>query len=249
MKRALDFVFSATGLLLLSPVFALVCLLVWAQDRHSPFYIAPRVGRSGKLFQMIKLRSMVVHADRSGVDSTASGDPRITRIGRIIRRFKLDELSQLWNVLIGDMSLVGPRPQVESDVRLYTDAERQLLEVRPGITDFASVVFADEGTILEGASDPDLRYNQLIRPWKSRLGLHYFSCRNTLLDLRLIVITLVNAVSRRRALQAIAALLDETGADGVLVAVARRRDPLEAAPPPGATEVVRSRVPNTAPSS
>ena len=193
---------------------------------------------------MVKLRSMVVDADKSGIDSTARGDKRLTGIGRVIRKFKLDEFSQLWNVLTGDMSLVGPRPQVESDVKLYTQLERQLLDVRPGITDFASIVFADEGDILEGAPDPDLRYNQLIRPWKSRLGLHYIASRSFLLDVRLILATMLNVFSRRRALAAVAILLEKTGAEPSLIAVARRSDPLVPAAPPGATEVVRSRVPN-----
>ena len=194
---------------------------------------------------MVKLRSMIVDADKSRIDSTARGDKRITRIGRVIRKFKLDELSQLWNVLIGDMSLVGPRPQVESDVQLYTQLERRLLDVRPGITDFASIVFADEGNILEGAPDPDLRYHQLIRPWKSRLGLHYIASRSFFLDVRLIFVTMLNVFSRRRALTAVAVLLEKTGAEPSLIALARRDDPLVPAPPPGADEIVRTRVPNT----
>ena len=193
---------------------------------------------------MVKLRSMIVDADKSRIDSTARGDERITRVGRVIRKFKLDELSQLWNVLIGDMSLVGPRPQVESDVQLYTQLERRLLDVRPGITDFASIVFADEGDILEGAPDPDLRYNQLIRPWKSRLGLHYIGSRSFFLDVRLIFVTILNVFSSRRALAAVAVMLEKTGAEPSLIAVARRNDPLVPAPPPGADEIVRTRVPN-----
>ena len=244
MKRTMDLVGSTLGLLLLSPLLLALGALIWLEDRHSPFYPAPRVGRRGRPFRMVKLRSMVVDADRSGVDSTAKDDPRVTRIGRIIRRFKLDELSQLWNVLRGDMSLVGPRPQVERDVRLYTDRERQLLSIRPGITDFASIVFSDESEILAGASDPDLRYNQLIRPWKSRLGLHYVTCHSLWLDIHLILGTALNTISRRRALARVAALLEQTGADPELVAVARRRDPLSAASPPGAREIVRSRIPS-----
>jgi hypothetical protein len=132
---------------------------------------------------------------------------------------------------------------VERDARLYTVVERRLLDVRPGVTDFASIVFADEGEILEGAADPDLRYNQVIRPWKSRLGLHYVACRTLWLDVRLIAATLVAALSRRRGLAWVAALLGETGADAGLIAVARREAPLAAAAPPGAPEIVRSRPP------
>jgi lipopolysaccharide/colanic/teichoic acid biosynthesis glycosyltransferase len=241
VKRVVDVLASGLGLVVLSPLLALVTFAVWLEDRHSPFYIAHRVGRGGTPFRMIKLRSMVVDADRTGVDSTAGDDPRITRVGRYIRAFKLDELSQLWNVLKGDMSLVGPRPNVERDVRLYTAEERHLLDVRPGITDFASIVFADESDILEGAADPDLEYNRVIRPWKSRMGLLYVDRRSMGTDLRLIRATLVNAVDRRRALDAVASMLEDVGADGRLVRVARREEPLEAAPPPGATEIVKSR--------
>lgn len=244
MKRLMDVVGSGLGLILLSPVLLLVCLLVWLGDGRSPLYIGPRVGRGGRSFDMVKLRSMVVDADRTGVASTAKGDPRITRTGRVIRKLKLDEASQLWNVMAGDMSLVGPRPQVERDVRLYSAAEQQLLNARPGITDFASIVFADEGEILEGAADPDLRYNQLIRPWKSRLGLHYIANRSIWLDVRLVLATLLNGLSRRWALTLVAALLEETGADPALIAVAQRRNPLTPTAPPGAGDIIRLRVPN-----
>lgn len=240
-KRLMDVVGSGLGLLLLSPVLALSCLLIWLEDRHSPFYIATRVGQGGRRFRMVKLRSMVVDADKTGVDSTARDDRRITRMGRLIRQLKLDEFSQLWDVLKGDMSLVGPRPNVEREVGLYTSQERRLLAMRPGVTDFASIVFADEASILEGAPDPDLRYNQLIRPWKSRLGLHYITCRWWWLDVRLVLATLLNGVSRRRALEWVASMLRETGGAEDLIAVARRVRPLAAAPPPGSTEIVRSR--------
>jgi lipopolysaccharide/colanic/teichoic acid biosynthesis glycosyltransferase len=241
VKRTFDVSLSAMGLLVTLPLLVTIIMLVWVTDWHSPFYVADRVGVNGRLFRMVKLRSMVVHADRTGVDSTASDDTRITRIGRLIRRFKLDEVSQLWNVLVGDMSLVGPRPQVSRDVARYTNEERGLLSVRPGITDYASIVFADEGDILRGAPNPDLLYNQIIRPWKSRLGLHYVMTRSMLQDLALILTTLVNAVSRQTALSMVAALLKKSSADRQLQEVARRRTPLRPTPPPGASEVVSSR--------
>ena len=246
LKRTVDVVLSGLGLLVVIPVLAAFGTLIWLQDWHSPLYIAPRVGRGGRLFSMVKLRSMVVRADRSGVDSTAKSDPRITRVGALIRRLKLDELTQLWNVLRGDMSLVGPRPQVERDVKLYTAIERHLLDLQPGITDFASIVFADEGNILDGAQDPDLRYNQIIRPWKSWLGLHYVKRRTLWLDIRLTLATALQILSRQRALDWVAAMLQETNADPKLIAVARRDAPLAAAPPPGASEIVESRVPSVA---
>jgi len=137
----MDMLVSFLGLLFLSPVLAVVTYLIWKQDHHSPFYVAPRVGKNGRLFNMVKLRSMIAGADKTGVDSTSADDSRITSIGHFIRRFKLDEFTQLWDVLKGDMSLVGPRPNVKRETDLYTDVEKGLLDVKPGITDFSSIVF------------------------------------------------------------------------------------------------------------
>jgi lipopolysaccharide/colanic/teichoic acid biosynthesis glycosyltransferase len=241
MKRVFDIVASAFGLGVMSPVLLLFMLLIWLQDRHSPFYIPPRAGLHGETFQMIKLRSMVIDADISGVDSTSGGDKRITWVGKIIRRYKIDEFSQLWNVLRGDMSLVGPRPNVLREVALYTEDEQQLLAVRPGITDLASIVFADEAEILEGSTDPDLRYNQIIRPWKSRLGLLYVKKRTFLLDLKIIGLTVVAIVSRPLALKGVARILREIEADDQLLRIALRQEPLQPYPPPGLEHIVTSR--------
>ena len=241
MKRIFDIMASLSGLLLTAPILLVFMLLVWLQDRHSPFYIAPRIARHGRSFQMIKLRSMVIHADKSGVDSTSADDRRITTIGRLIRRYKLDELTQLMNVFTGDMSLVGPRPQVARDVALYTEAEKQLLTAKPGITDFASIVFSDEGDILAGRADPDLTYNQLIRPGKSRLGLFYIHNRSLLVDIQIILFTILAIISRPRALRAVAGLLRRLDAPAELIALSLRTEPLTPAPPPGADEIVTTR--------
>jgi lipopolysaccharide/colanic/teichoic acid biosynthesis glycosyltransferase len=241
MKRVLDIVIASIGLLATSPVLVPVIVAVWAYDRHSPFYVAPRVGRDGRSFRMVKLRSMRVNADRTGVDSTSARDPRITPIGHLIRRYKLDELTQLWNVLIGDMSLVGPRPNVERETRLYTKEEQRLLTVKPGITDFASIVFADEGEILKNQADPDVAYNQLIRPWKSRLGNFYVERASVALDLQLVCLTALAIVSRDKALRGVHAALVRLRAPADLAQVALRRVSLEPLPPPGATEIVTSR--------
>ena len=241
LKRTLDIILSLLGLIIASPVLIPVIIAVWLQDFHSPFYIATRVGKDGKPFRMIKLRSMIANADKIGVDSTSAKDPRITPVGHFIRRYKLDELSQLWNVLKGDMSLVGPRPQVPRDVALYTEVEKHLLDVKPGITDISSIVFADEGEILKDSDDPDLDYNRLIRPWKSRLGLLYIDHQSFLLDLRLIFLTALTIVSREKALAGIQRILDDLGADDKLKQVARRQEKLEPYPPPGATEIVSHR--------
>jgi lipopolysaccharide/colanic/teichoic acid biosynthesis glycosyltransferase len=239
MKRALDIVASALGLAILSPLLALAALAIFLEDRHSPFFFGKRVARGGGRFRMVKFRSMVPNAWKTGVSSTSATDRRITRVGAILRRAKLDEFPQLWNVLTGDMSLVGPRPQVETDANLYTAEERHLLSVRPGITDLASIVFADEGDILSGAADPDLRYNQVIRPWKSRLGLLYVERRNFSVDLALIGLTLLSAVSRPRALAGIARILEHWDAPPTLLRVASRQSELLAWPPPGASEIVQ----------
>ena len=241
VKRSMDLLGSALGLVAASPILLPVMFLVWLQDYYSPFYIAERIGKNGIPFRMVKLRSMVVNADKSGVDSTASSDSRITPVGKFIRAYKLDELSQLWNVLKGDMSLVGPRPQVARDVALYTAQEQQLLNVKPGITDISSIVFSDEGEILNGRPDPDLAYNQLIRPWKSRLGLLYIEKQSTILDLRLIWLTAIAVVSRRRALEGVVRVLQNLGASDDLIRVAQRAEDLTPSPPPGASEIVMQR--------
>lgn len=236
VKRLFDVGLSATALALLSPLLLVVSLLIWLQDFHSPFYRGERVARRHGRFRMLKFRSMVVRADRTGVSSTAGDDRRITPIGHFVRRFKLDELSQLWNVLLGQMSFVGPRPNVPTEVALYSAEERHLLDVRPGITDFASIVFADEGDILRGSKDPDRDYNLLIRPWKSRLGLHYVRVSSLWVDLQLIWFTALAILSRPRALAAVQGLLRRTGAPADLVRIAGRSEPLTPTLPPGVTQ-------------
>ena len=238
VKRIIDFFSSALGLIAVSPIMLPVMFLVWLQDRHSPFYVADRVGYRGKNFRMVKLRSMVLNADKSGVDSTSANDMRITAVGHFIRRFKLDELSQLWNVMIGDMSLVGPRPNVASEVDRYTEEERGLLEAKPGITDISSIIFSDEGDILRDSDDPDLDYNRLIRPWKSRTGLFYIEKQGLALDLALIAMTIVAIVSKRRALAVLSLILQRLDAPDELIAVAAREHDLTPHAPPGADRPV-----------
>ena len=241
IKRLLDIVISLMGLICFSPILLIVLILVWMGDKKSPFYIPPRVGKKGIIFYMVKLRSMVVNADKLGIDSTSNNDQRITPVGKIIRRYKLDELVQLWNVLKGDMSLVGPRPNVKAEVDLYTDVEKELLLVKPGITDLSSIVFSDEGKILENKEDPDLTYNQLIRPWKSRLGLIYIKHQSILLDVEIIIYTLVAFISKRTALNWVSKKLANYGVDQNLVNISKREIELFPYPPPGSDFVVTSR--------
>ena len=241
MKRIFDFILSFIGLIISSPILLPVIFLVWIQDWHSPFYVAPRVGKNEKPFKMLKLRSMVVNADKSGVDSTSSNDKRITGVGKFIRKYKLDELSQLWNVLIGDMSLVGPRPNVKRETDLYTSEEKHLLTVKPGITDFSSIVFSDEGDILKDHSDPDIAYNQLIRPGKSMLGIFYISHINFFIDIKLIYLTVVAIISKEKALSSIVNILKNLGANNILIEIASRKNKLIPMPPPGAKNIVTNR--------
>ena len=241
MKRLLDILISFSALLLFSPLLLTVMFLVWRQDRHSPFYVAPRVGLNQKDFNMVKLRSMIIDADKTGVDSTGSSDQRITPIGKFIRKYKLDELTQLWNVLIGDMSLVGPRPNVRRETDLYTEIEKDLLKVKPGITDFASIVFSDEGDILEDKEDPDLAYNQLIRPWKSRLGLIYIENENFFLDIKIIFYTVISILKRDTSIAWVVTRLAYYDSDPQLIEVSRRNNVLYPFPPPGSDVIVGSR--------
>jgi lipopolysaccharide/colanic/teichoic acid biosynthesis glycosyltransferase len=233
MKRTFDLVAACLGLMVASPFLLVAVLAIWVQDFRSPFYIAPRVGLHGRLFPMFKLRSMVVDADKSGVSSTSAGDLRITPIGQVIRRYKLDELVQLWNVVRGDLSLVGPRPDVASEVALYTEEEKRLLNVRPGITDMASIVFSDEGDILKGREDPDRAYRELIGPWKHELALFYIDKRSMSVDLQIIWLTCVAIVSRRRALEGIGKILSSLGAREELKAAAARNSALLPSYAPG----------------
>ncbi len=238
MKRLADAVIALAGIGLVLPLGALIALAIWMEDRGSPWYRAARVARGGADFSMLKFRSMNPGAWKTGVNSTALGDTRITRVGRWLRRMKLDELPQLWNVLTGDMSLVGPRPQVRAEVDLYTRDERLMLTVRPGITDLASIVFSDEGEILAGSSDSDLLYNQLIRPWKSRLALLYVERGSLGYDFIILLSTLAALVSHSLALRGVAWTLESWNADSMLRTIATRRELLQAYPPPGAESVV-----------
>ena len=241
LKRLFDVVFATLLIIIFSPILLIFAFLIWRQDYHTPFYIAPRVGKNENLFNMIKFRSMIVDADKSGVDSTSSSDSRITSLGRLIRKYKIDELPNFFNIFIGDMSFVGPRPNVKRETDLYSKEEKKLLAVRPRITDFASIVFSDEGEILDGSNDPDLLYNQLIRPWKSRLGLFYIDRKNIILDFKLIIITAVSVISKRKALGLINGILASLDADEKLIDIAKRQKKLEPYPPPGSDLIVKSR--------
>ena len=184
---------------------------------------------------------MIVNADESGVDSTAVNDNRITSLGNFIRKYKIDELPNIFNILKGEMSFVGPRPNVKRETDLYTKEEMKLLNVQPGITDFASIVFADEGDILKNSNDPDLDYNQLIRPWKSRLGIFYVINRTMVLDIKLICVTVIAIISKQQALNKINNILINLSAEDKLIEITKRENQLRPYPPPGSDSIVTSR--------
>ncbi|MET0418432.1 MAG: sugar transferase [Actinoplanes sp.] len=197
-KRALDVAVAAAVLVVGAPLAAYAGWRIKREDGGPLLYRGERIGRGGRPFAMLKFRSMVVNAAALGGPSTADDDTRLTQTGRMLRRYKLDELPQFVNVLVGEMSLVGPRPQVASDVRRYDERERQLLTVRPGITDWASIVFRDEGAILAGHDDPDRAYDELIRPYKIELGLAYVRDRCLRTDLEILVLTALAVLGVRR---------------------------------------------------
>jgi lipopolysaccharide/colanic/teichoic acid biosynthesis glycosyltransferase len=199
VKRFVDVVLSAVGLLLLSPFFLLLAPVI-KLDSHGPvFYRGVRVGRHGRPFKIYKFRSMVYNAERKGAASTSTTDLRVTRSGNFIRKFKFDEFSQLINVFLGDMSLVGPRPEVQKFVDRYTPEEKVILTVRPGITDWSSIKFHNEGEIIEasGIPDADEAYEKLIRPEKLRLQLKYVKERNLWVDVKIVVSTVLTLFSTR----------------------------------------------------
>jgi lipopolysaccharide/colanic/teichoic acid biosynthesis glycosyltransferase/GNAT superfamily N-acetyltransferase len=198
LKRALDITVATAVLTATSPLALTAAWRIKREDGGPILYRGTRVGRYGQPFAMLKFRSMVIDAARLGGPSTADDDPRLTHTGRFLRRWKLDELPQMINVLTGDMSLVGPRPQVPSDVQRYTADEMRLLDVRPGVTDWASIVFHDEGTILAGHDDVDQAYDDLIRPGKIALGLAYVEHRGFGTDLKILVLTALTLIGYRR---------------------------------------------------
>jgi len=195
VKRLFDFIMALVGLILTAPLFLVMIIWIRKDSAGPVFYRGERVGRHGKPFKIFKFRSMVVDADKSGVSSTSLQDARITASGHFIRKWKLDELAQLINVLKGDMSLVGPRPEVREFVEMYTEDEKQILTLRPGITDWASIWNSDEGGVLAGAIDADAVYLEVIRPVKLELQLFYLESRSFLKDIKLLFYTVYRVIN------------------------------------------------------
>lgn len=191
-KRAFDVVCSALGLLVLSPVLLVCALLVGLTSPGGVLFRQERIGKDGVPFTIYKFRSM--RKDNSGLKITTSGDSRITPVGKVLRKTKLDELPQLWNVLKGDMSFVGPRPEVREYTNLYDEAQRQVLLVRPGITGLASIRFRNENELLDASDDPNRTYIEEVMPQKIALDLEYIPHASVWYDIRLILETLVTVV-------------------------------------------------------
>ena len=194
MIRFCDIVFSFIGLLFLSPLFIIVALWIVIDNPGPVFYRQQRVGKDGKDFGLLKFRSMRVGADKMSLITIGDRDPRVTRAGYYIRKYKLDELPQLWNVLIGDMSLVGPRPEVRRYVDVYTEEQYKVLSVRPGITDYASIEYIDENRLLAQSTDPDKTYTEEIMPAKIALNMRYIEHKTLGEYLKIIFLTLFKIV-------------------------------------------------------
>lgn len=194
MIRFFDFILSLVGLVVLAPIFIVLAIWIKIDSKGPVFYKQVRVGQNGIDFGLFKFRSMVVDADKKGLITVGGRDPRITRSGYFIRKYKLDELPQLINVLVGDMSLVGPRPEVRKYVNLYTDEQQKVLSVKPGITDYASIEYMDENEILGKSSDPEKTYIEEIMPEKIKYNMEYILNKNVSEYFKIIFLTLLKIV-------------------------------------------------------
>lgn len=191
LKRLFDFLVSIFGLIVLSPLFLIISILIKIDSEGPIFYRGVRIGQFGKPFKIFKFRTMIKNAEKIGGTSTSADDPRLTRVGKFLRKYKLDELPQLINVLKGEMSLVGPRPEVKMYIDMLKPEEREkILSVKPGMTDLASLWDFHEEELLKGSKDPDKTYMEKIRPKKIQLQLEYVKNRSFLLDLKIIAKTI-----------------------------------------------------------
>ena len=194
MIRFFDFILSLVGLVVLAPIFIVLAILIKIDSKGPVFYKQVRVGQNGIDFGLFKFRSMVVDADKKGLITVGGRDPRITRSGYFIRKYKLDELPQLINVLVGDMSLVGPRPEVKKYVELYTDEQQKVLSVKPGITDYASIEYMDENEILGKSTDPEKTYIEEIMPEKIKYNMKYIKNRSLIEYFKIIFLTVLKII-------------------------------------------------------
>lgn len=193
-KRIFDIVFSFVGILLLSPLLIIIILIIKLTSKGPVFFLQQRVGIHGNPFYIFKFRTMVVDAEKLGRQITVGRDPRITKVGYFLRKFKFDELPQLFNVLIGDMSFVGPRPEVQKYVNMYTEEQREILKVKPGITDYASIEFRNENEILGKVENPEEYYISTIMPTKIALNKKYIENNNLFIDIKIILKTIAKCL-------------------------------------------------------
>ena len=194
IKRIFDFIASLIGCIILTPVFIIIAILIKLDSKGPVLFKQKRVGQYGKEFEILKYRTMVVDAEKIGKQITVGNDSRITKVGYTLRKYKLDELPQLFNVLKGDMSLVGPRPEVPKYVELYNECDREVLKVKPGITDFASIEYRDENEILGTVENPEEYYINVIMKHKLQLNLKYINSNNVFLDIKIIFKTLLKCL-------------------------------------------------------
>ncbi len=186
MKRVFDICTSLLVLVFFFPIFLLIGILISIDSRGGIFYWQNRIGRNSIPFKMCKFRTMATGSDKKGLLTIGNEDSRVTKIGRFLRKYKLDEFPQLWNVLKGEMSIVGPRPEVAKYVRLYNDQQKKVLDVKPGITDYASFDFIDEGALLSKSNNPEKTYIEEILPQKLKLSLAYIQEQSFMTDLKII---------------------------------------------------------------
>lgn len=194
LKRTFDIVVSFIGLLILSPIFLIIAIAIKLDSKGPVFFKQERIGKDGKEFRIFKFRTMVVDAEKKGMQITVDGDSRITKLGHFLRKSKIDELPQLINVLIGDMSFVGPRPEVPKYVAMYDENQRSILKIRPGITDIASIEYRDENLLLAKSKNPEETYIQEIMPRKIELNVEYIKKISLTYDIRLILKTICKII-------------------------------------------------------
>lgn len=196
IKRIFDIVFSLLGLIILLPIFLIIAIAIKIDSKGPVFFKQVRVGKNGKEFSILKFRTMVVDAEKKGLQITVGRDSRITKVGYFSRKYKLDELPQLINVLLGDMSFVGPRPEVSKYVAIYDENQRIVLKVKPGITDIASIEFIDENLLLSQSNDPERVYIEDIMPKKLKLNIEYIKNISIITDIKLILKTIFKIIHK-----------------------------------------------------
>ena len=195
LKRIFDIIISFSALIIFIPVFIIIAIIIWMDSRGKIFYKQKRVGKKGKLFDLYKFRTMRVDADKQGLLTIGEKDSRITKSGYYLRKYKLDELPQLINVFLGEMSMVGPRPEVKRYTDMYNEEQKKVLWVKPGITDYASIEYSRENEILARENDPEEAYINIVMPAKLKLNLKYIEERNLWIDFKIIFLTVKKIIS------------------------------------------------------